>query len=1090
MTARCTTAPVPVRRLNRSGVCGVVLCLILFVSGIVFAQRMPRAETRGLEEIVVGFTVPRLLSEDLFVLWDGDEVYLPVTEVFGLLDLRIELNLNEGRTTGYVIDQDDDFEFNLVERWVRTDRGRTVLSDRDFAVSRDELYLRRDFFGRLFGLPMEFSFAALEVKLPLNEDFPAYQSLQRREAHKKLRSRETELRDIRFLPRRTQYLAGGALDWAVSATPVGGSGQYANATLGGMILGGDFQVSGGGNTITGFDENQLDYRWHYFYDRSRWLTQIDLGHFSTSGLLSRSVVGGRVSNRPQVPRETFQTVHLSAYVGEDWEVELYRNNELVDFVYTDNSGYYNFTLDLHYGTAEVVLKMYGPNGEMRTERKYIGIPYNLIPAGEFEYDLAAGVEDAIGNHRSYGQVQAAYGIADFLTIGASGDIPMTPGDTGRYGVPAEPTAAATATLKLPLNMTLRGTSSPGFAHSAALSFSRPSLLSLGLSYTEYEPVHYRNPSRMIREAAASISMPIRFGRHYLNAKGAATYNEFSAMRTLNMNYGVNVSLPWLYLGYLGHFKLSEYSSRSVDQITSQAFISPRFFPWIYPQFRVSYDHTENQLTRYGVQFYKTLFGTAQVSVALERNQELGVNQASVSLRFVTGFFESHSRGTMTSGTAIVTQLLRGSVSYDHTANRVRFDRRRAVGMSSAVVRPFMDDNLNGRRDRGETYVSGLKARVEGGRARSVGKQEMYYYDGLRPYDRYLVSIDEYSLDNPLLRPTHRNYRVFCNPNVTTEINVPLVVSAEVSGKVERLFGSNRMGQAGVRVILHHLEKDTKTVTTTFSTGRFYEMGLLPGPYNIYVDPQQLKKGGFRCEPPVMEIEIQSEARGAVIEDLNFIIMPSDHEPISVTPDHGSTPDRDNEGATGSAGRPPAGQDVYVVKRGDTQWSIANKLRVTVDELCRANNMARGETIHVGQRLVIPRKSDNDPTASLDSESADEDRSETARPDGYRMPDSPSTTRHIVEAGETLWSIAQQHGTTVRNLQRLNGLGGTSRLIVGQELVVGGDGQALAVHRVRRGETLYRIARQYDVDMQTIIAVNHLSDPDRLNPGTELRVPVN
>lgn len=1070
----------------------VYLSLAVFVlamAGVGSAQRMPGIGQHNLEEIVVGFSVPRLLSEDVFVLWDGDDVYLPVTVVFGLLDLHIHLNMDAGTATGYILDRGHSFEFDLTERWVRTDKGRTGLSDRDFAVSDDELYLRRDWFGRLFDLPMEFSFAALEVSLPLNEDFPAYKRLQRREAHKRLRTQETELKDIRYLPRRTQYFAGGAVDWAVSSTPIGGTGQYFSGTVGGMLLGGDFQVSGGGNTISGIDENQIDYRWHYYYDRSPWLTQVDLGDIATGGLLSRSLVGARISNRPQTPREVFQTVHLSEHIGEGWEVELYRNNELVDFAYTDNSGYYSFTVDLHYGTTEVLLKLYGPNGEMRTERKYVGIPYNLLPRGDFEYGVAAGLKDVPTEDRAYGHAQAAYGITDYLTIGLSGDIPLTPDDTGRFGRPAEPTGAIEATLRLPHNTTVNATSAPGFASGAALSFSRPSLLSVGLSYTEYELDHYRNPTRQLREAGVSMAMPIRFGQQYFNVKCAATYNEFPTLQTVNVNYGANLSLPWGYLGYLGHYKMSRYTNRSTDQITSQAFISPRFFRWLYPQFRVSYDHTVNELTKYGVQLYKTLFGTAQISISLERSEVSKVNQATVSLRFLTDFFESHSRGTFSSGNAVMTQVLRGSVRYDHTANRVRFGRRRSVGTSSAVIRPFQDDNLNGRRDREEIYISGLKARVQGGRARRSGKDKTYYYDGLRPYDRYLVSIDEYSLDNPMLRPTHKNYRVFCNPNVTTEINVPLVMSAEVSGKVERLAGRNRVGQGGIGVILHHIEKDTKIRITSFSSGRFYEMGLLPGTYNVYVDPKQLDMAGYRCEPPVIELNIRSELNGASIEGLSFLIVPSDHEPISVTPDHGTDENRRQPSEDDPGGAARGGQRTYVVKQGDTQWSIANKLGIPVDELCRANNMARGETIHVGQRLVIPAGTGADPTAALEWDlPADRPRAETSSKKPARQVEGP--TKHIVKPGETLWSIAREHGTSVAQLRRLNGLGGSSRLVVEQELVVGGTGQTLTIHRVQRGETLYRIARRYDIEMQRLIVANNLSNPDRLRPGTDLRIPVN
>ena len=41
------------------------------------------------EEITVSFEVPRLLTHDLFVRYDGKTLYLPVVEVFGYLDINI-----------------------------------------------------------------------------------------------------------------------------------------------------------------------------------------------------------------------------------------------------------------------------------------------------------------------------------------------------------------------------------------------------------------------------------------------------------------------------------------------------------------------------------------------------------------------------------------------------------------------------------------------------------------------------------------------------------------------------------------------------------------------------------------------------------------------------------------------------------------------------------------------------------------------------------------------------------------------------------------------------------------------------------------
>jgi len=203
-----------------------------------------------------------------------------------------------------------------------------------------------------------------------------------------------------------------------------------------------------------------------------------------------------------------------------------------------------------------------------------------------------------------------------------------------------------------------------------------------------------------------------------------------------------------------------------------------------------------------------------------------------------------------------------------------FDRRNGVGSGSALIRPFLDDNNNGILDNDEEFISGLKAKISGGRPRrSQGEQQYYYYDGLRAYDQYLVQIDQYSLDNPLLRPTHENYEVFCNPNIVTTVDVPLVIGSEVTGRVDRQADSVVVGQGGIQVIFLNLAKESTIQVTTFSNGEFYYLGLIPGPYQAYIDPGQLERYGYRSEPEVIDFTVDPTDGSTTVEDINFLLIP-------------------------------------------------------------------------------------------------------------------------------------------------------------------------------------------------------------------------
>ena len=99
--------------------------------------------------------------------------------------------------------------------------------------------------------------------------------------------------------------------------------------------------------------------------------------------------------------------------------------------------------------------------------------------------------------------------------------------------------------------------------------------------------------------------------------------------------------------------------------------------------------------------------------------------------------------------------------------------------------------------------------------------------------------------------------------------------------------------------------------------------------------------------------------------------------------------------------------IHVVTAGDTVAMLSERYGVNADNLMADNGLKMGETLVIGQALVI------------------------AIPEQI----------HVVQEGETLLAIAQRYGTTVRQLYRNNFLlGGLPTLQEGQELVIRYQGQ--------------------------------------------------
>ena len=111
------------------------------------------------------------------------------------------------------------------------------------------------------------------------------------------------------------------------------------------------------------------------------------------------------------------------------------------------------------------------------------------------------------------------------------------------------------------------------------------------------------------------------------------------------------------------------------------------------------------------------------------------------------------------------------------------------------------------------------------------------------------------------------------------------------------------------------------------------------------------------------------------------------------------------------------------------------------------------------------------------------------------PDDQNTVTHRVKRGDSLWIIARRYGTTTKKIQALNGLKSTN-LYIGQRLEV----QVPEYHYtkpatttgtnqyyVRRGDSPYKIARRHNMSLGHFLRINDLTPRSKIFPGQVLKV---
>ena len=155
------------------------------------------------------------------------------------------------------------------------------------------------------------------------------------------------------------------------------------------------------------------------------------------------------------------------------------------------------------------------------------------------------------------------------------------------------------------------------------------------------------------------------------------------------------------------------------------------------------------------------------------------------------------------------------------------------------------------------------------------------------------------------------------------------------------------------------------------------------------------------------------------------------------------------------------KDYYIVKPGDTLWSIAKKNNIDVNKLKNANNLTTN-TLKVGQTLILPS-------------------------DGMQNIENIEDI-YIVKPGDTLYSIARKYNINIDELKKINNLT-TNTLSIGQQLKIKNDiFEENEKYIVQKGDTLYGIAKKNNINPQELMEYNSLKS-NLLSIGQIIKIPV-
>jgi membrane-bound lytic murein transglycosylase D len=187
---------------------------------------------------------------------------------------------------------------------------------------------------------------------------------------------------------------------------------------------------------------------------------------------------------------------------------------------------------------------------------------------------------------------------------------------------------------------------------------------------------------------------------------------------------------------------------------------------------------------------------------------------------------------------------------------------------------------------------------------------------------------------------------------------------------------------------------------------------------------------------------------------------------------------------------------HVIRKGESLGVIADRYKTSISSLKRANHL-KNTMIREGRSLLIPIAKKPNKFYSLSSEARKFKGLKTS--DGKRYV-------YIVKHGDNLWDIGRNYGISVNQLAKWNGISKKSFLRPKQKLTIWINkdtkdqkdnvvqtvihNQPTTEYTVKKGDSLWLIARRFDIHVTDLLEWNNIKRNRHLKPGQTLIIKKN
>jgi hypothetical protein len=563
------------------------------------------------------------------------------------------------------------------------------------------------------------------------------------------------------------------------------------------------------------------------------------GNLAGAGGVGR---GAFVSNRPLVRPTSFGKTVLRGALPIGWDAELYRNGQLLGFQSETRDGRYEFDVDLVYGNNNLEVVLYGPQGQVRRESQSIPIGSAAVAPGKLEY--WAGIiqrnRDLISFHDPPGLLDggwqygfgAQYGLDNRTVLGASGHSLFYEGKRRDYAEFDVQRALGPMLLDFTAAQELgagRAFMATALGRLGKIGITAKSFFLDGRFTSGVVGQQERSHQDIELETVlGSGRRAIPVGMHYSYAvrTNGKRVNEWLARASLMLP---KVSLTGMLIDRRVSGGATDDEGLSLGLLANTRVLG----------FLVRADAT------YRVSGLHKGFDTVAVTIErpLDERSDLRLDiehdARQRATTFEAGYVRQFRQLALRVGATADTRGGIGAnlgVSFSFGPNPfgggVRFSNAKLAQRGEAAVSVFLDENGDGVRSPGEKPLEGVGLTAgQFGSSEPTDKQGHAMIEGLNPYEKVLVGVDESTLPDPFLIPMKKGVAITPRPGVAAKLELAVAPTGSVEGE---LHGFEDTPRAGVRLELLDDEGELAATALSEFDGYFMFERVPYGTYRLQV----------------------------------------------------------------------------------------------------------------------------------------------------------------------------------------------------------------------------------------------------------------